>query len=415
MNSNLKNLLIPILLAFIVIYSCKKNDEPEKNPDNTTENALDFTETDPHFVPILNAYAETYNFAVNTWKYRDHYNLSDFNLILIAGQSKDSLKSAYMYVSSKTNYKGDTSNTVSIENSLTNGSKAIRMNDSELLNNAVKDLQEGQIFTRFENNLVFLFDKDFYSAFKEIGYADTIDFIVHEGYHLFPQNNFVSPPDKHAELRFDILEDYPHDLESFTLIMAGVKLAELAYQETNPEQLTEYLKMQYVIFKELVNNDTTRKDYISDYYLYYCWTEGAPTFVGIDLTANRSFYFENQDRYRSLSESLKYEINNAIDKNITSIVVNDEEIITRYPAIVDSSFYTLGFLPFVTLDKLGETDVFEQTKNGKGPLQLLEDYIEQHSIVIDEDEVLQTIKNDIPGFNWENEQSLMERYIELWE
>ncbi|MGC6421763.1 MAG: hypothetical protein ACON47_06210 [Flavobacteriaceae bacterium] len=261
----------------------------------------------------------------------------------------------------------------------------------------------------------FLVNQDMLAGIERAGMAIIIDFFYHEGYHLFPQEKFKEPYAAHSDLRFKIPDDYPHDVESFALIMAGIKLTELVYQEQDQEKLETYLKMQHTIFKQLIDNDQSGKNYVKGYYLFYCWLGGAPTFMGNDLVRNESFYSKDKDNYYKSLELLTSEMKNAIDNNIKTINVNGQDIVSRYPAIVNNSFYTLGFLPYLTLEKLGMPNVFSLTAQGHGPVELIDNYITTQGLTYDTSEILQQIKQDLPDFDWESNEALARSYIELWE
>ena len=137
--------------------------------------------------------------------------------------------------------------------------------------------------------------------------------------------------------------------------------------------------------------------------------------MGNDLIRNSSFYSKEKDNYFKSLELLTSEMKNAIDNNIKKINVNGQETESRYPAIVYNSFYTLGFLPYLTLEKLGISNVFSLTAQGLGPIELIDNYMTTHGITYDSSEMLQQIKQDLTDFDWEGNETLARSYIELWE
>lgn len=179
---------------------------------------------------------------------------------------------------------------------------------------------------KVDNYLAFAFEEFWFQAYDHTGsYQDLIDFVYHEGFHFFPQEEFKAPKNPQFEYRFNIPEDYPHDVEFFTLIYAGHKIAQLLKETTDPAVMLDYMKMYYTIFNRLITNDQSGKDYISGYFLSFFWMEGLTTYVGKLFPGNKSYFISelDTDPFESFERTLNY----TIDNELTSININGEEVL----------------------------------------------------------------------------------------
>lgn len=139
MLTSFSNTIVVSLIVLFLATTCKKETD-----DRTLTGDYDFSETDTDLIPLLNAYAESFDYGVTTWKYKNHYDLSAFNTIFAIGESNDALQNGYLFLSGSVPYDGDVTNEIDLAVSLqTNGAKAIRMNDPVLLKTLPKIWQMG--------------------------------------------------------------------------------------------------------------------------------------------------------------------------------------------------------------------------------------------------------------------------------
>lgn len=419
-NYKILNRKILILGLLFFIITCSK-DEIESIPEplpiiTETTYLLNFLVADAKFKPVLDAYVTAYEYVVNSgqWKYKSNYSLDIFHLLLFSYDNKvNNVDAMYMVVPHNSNYAGDLSDVVQTTPTPTDDTKVIRFRDVELAREIVTKPPQTGSFGSFskdgENYLFFIIDKYKYgSEMSQFFIQQAVGFYIHEGFHLFPQPDFTKPNAEHRGLRFKLPEDYPADSISFSLIGAGMKLYELIIFEDDPDW-SKHLKMLYVIFKKLKELDNSGKNYIDGYYLYYAWVEGVPKFVENHINKEIGLFDNTAFNYSSFEKFQKY-IQYNIDSKNTSVIVNGEERVARYFAVAEYTYYHLGASSLFILDNLGE-DVITQISSGLNPYQMLQQYIDDKNISIDEASIYKDVKALI---DWEATKTMMQDYIELW-
>ncbi len=424
----MKTILTPLKIFAIttlfigILFSCKKEEAQAVNStaesidetvNKTKETSLDFEKGDPKIIPVLEAYLETYVFGVTEWKHKDIYNLKDFDLILsLKGEDGQSV-AAYMVLPPNSNYKGDTSDVVETKNKPTDGTFAIRMNDQDFLEKAISSLKQGS-FGSYQDRYLIIHEDETDFEYNRI--TGSIDFIIHEGFHLFPQyRDFTLKSGNFGQYRFNMPKHYPHDLESFTLIYAGHKIAEMVAHTTDRKELLEYAKMFYTILNRLIANDTSEEEFVKNWFLNIQWLEGLTSYITYNAIKERSFY--ETDIAKIPYQVFSSLIENVIENKRTGITYSDQDgiHIVEYPYsdIIDTSAYLMGVWLYGTLDLL-DYDVFEPSKKGISIDVIYKNYFAQNNIIVDQNAVLESIKTELPSINWNDTEEIVKDYINLW-
>ena len=426
--NTLKTYIKAITLLFLfagILFSCQK-DKPgpvdtAKDDDKQVEKPakeapkdpdMDFVSMDPKAIPVLNAYLEAYQYAVTEWKHKENYDLRDFIFFLSVGDSGKS-KAAYLVLPPQHGYKGNISDVVQTEIKPADGAITVRMHDPELRKKIVDAIGQGW-YTGYNNRFL-----AFNVSEQELSNVGIMtDIIIHEGFHIFPQSKeYKDPNPAWGAYRFNVPKDYPHDAESFGLMFAGHKIAELAVQSTDRSQLREYAIMFHVILQRLKANDTSKEKLIENYFIPFQWVEGSTSYITHNLIKDRNFYKPNNQVLKPF-ETFSTAIKKAIDEKITGVTFSTSAGVQTQEApyldVVDSSAYMLGVWFYAVLDLLGH-DVFRASKAGKGIDAIYEDYIAQNNVKVDEEAVLESIKTGLPDFDWEAVTETVREYVKLWD
>jgi len=419
------NLLI-LVLAVLFSTGCKKDEviippDPIKDEYSKATFSLNFDQIDPKIKPIFEAYLQTYDAAIiqGNWSYQDIYSLKDFNTVIFGYDSDNNkFEAAYMIVPPNGAYSGSQSNVLETTNQPSDGTKIIRVTNQAFLKKLIEArLSEGEFGSSTVDNgkyLYFFFDKSNYesSPLTPLSIFRSVGLFIHEGFHVLPQVNFTSPNDEYRSIRFNLPSDYPADSVSFSLIAAGIKIYENILFENNQDMIAN-LKMYDVLFRKLRQLDMTGKNYIDGFYLYECWLEGGAEFpeykmlqAGGLLDGNvPEIYYDNS--FQEFKDKLVAEINSGEPATVS---YNGQDVVLYYSLVVETTYYKLGSATLYILDELG-VNVMEEVSMGKNPFQMLEDYIADHNITINEEQEFENIKSQI---NWEEMTSLMQDYIQLY-
>ena len=406
------------LLILTLIYNCTTDDKSNKDDDVSLDSRFtynfNFEEKDNQYKSIVEEYLKSYEFTVNSndWKYDNIYKLNRFHLVLFDMVSNN-VDAMYMVVPGESNYTGDVSDVLATSFSPSDDAKVIRLKDKELVDRMLSGVHPNQSFSKYSENgidYLFIIDRGPDDSITFPTMESLIGYYMHEGYHLFPQKNFLVPDRIEGFGRFQIPEDYPADNVSFSLIAAGYQLFENLLFEDNIDY-EAYMKMNYVLFKKLRELDTTGKGYIDGYYLYFAAIEGSAQFMETAINLGSGVLDKEDDLIRS---SMSYQgfidgIQEDIDENNTTLIINGVVTESRYGTLL-LSFYKLGANVLFILDHLG-VDVMAENSAGKNPYEMLQEYIDTNNITINEEEVLDDLKSEI---DWNTTMELMEDYIKLW-
>ncbi len=422
----MKNVVILSVFAFIFLFSsCKKDEiiippDPIEDEYSSATFNFNFDEVDPKVMPIFDAYMQTYESAVNqdNWNYNSEYSLKNLNTIIFAYDSDNqNYEAIYMIDPPNGNYTGDDSNVFSTSSTASDGAKIIRVTDTNFLKELIKVRLSGSSFGISKVNdkdfLYFFYDKSKYDkVLQPLDIMRAVGFFIHEGFHLVSQVNFTQPNNEHSSIRFNLPADYPADSVSFSLIAAGMKMYEdILFEDV--QNMDDYMKMYYILFKKLKELDTSGKNYIDGYYLFECWLEGSAEFT--EYYMNRGSGVMNGDnqeiRYDNSLQEFKDLITDEIDAGVPpTINYNGQDRVAYYAVAVETTYYKLGSATLFILDNLG-VDVYQKLKTGENPYEMLEEYINANNISINENEVYNNLKSQI---DWEATKTMMQDYINLF-
>jgi len=376
---------------------------------------FDFQSVDPLMKPLLEGYLSAYNYTVSSsdWAYRDIYTLSNFATVILVKEGA-TIKAAYMLLPPNTPYAGNDTDRFKTDGSAADGAVYLRLSEEPFIQALLNRLTGGGSFGRYRakgaDYLYFVLDPARYAGADSFTIAQDVSFFAHEGFHLFPQEGFDTPTSLAQDIRFNLPDDYPADEVSFSLISAGVKLAEQVMAEDDPAKLLDLLKMQYVLFKKLLELDSSGKNYVRDYYLFQCWLEGGAEFAGKEIIKGAGLYGPIS-KFSDSYENFQAAIRRDVEEGNTNTNINGVEQLSRYDTAVDSSSYTLGYSTLAILEKLG-VDSMSQLAEGLNPYEMLEAYVIDHTVDIDEAETFETLKSLV---DWDAQKELMRTYINLWE
>jgi len=422
----MKNIITLSVVAFILLFSsCRKEeiiippDPIEDEYSNATFN-FDFDEVDSKMMPIFNAYIKTYESAVNqgNWNYNSKYSLKNLNTIIFAYDDVNhNYEATYMINPPNGNYTGDASDELSTSNTASDGTKIIRVNDKAFLKELIKARLSGSSYGLSTLNgkkyLYFFYDKKNYDkTLQPLDIVRAVGFFIHEGFHLVSQVSFSNPNNEHESIRFNLPSDYPADTASFSLIAAGIQMYEHILFD-NVQNMDDYMKMYYVLFKKLRELDTSGKNYIDGYYLFECWLEGGAEFTEYNMNLASGLMDGGipEIHYDNSYQEFKDLITEEIDAGVTpTIIYNGIERTAYYGMAVEATYYKLGSATLFILDKLG-VDVYSKLKIGENPYQMLQEYIDNHNITIDEEAEFNNLKSQI---NWQENTTMMKNYLNLF-
>ena len=416
-----------LLLLFTgILFSCQKDkpgpvdtaQDDDKQIEKPAKEApkdpdLDFESGDKIALPILDAYLEAYQYAVTDWTLKRGYDLRDFILMFSIGDTEKT-KAAYLVLPPEHGYKGNISDVVETENKPTDGAFVVRMHDPELRKAIQDELQQGD-FTDYKNRYMgFRIPENYFSLLTT---SSIVNFLIHEGFHSFAQaKSYSNPNRRQGDFRFNIPKDYPHDAESFGLMFAGHKIAELAVQTTDRSQLREYAKMFHVILQRLKANDTSKDKLIENYFIPFQWLEGMTSYITYHAIKGLSFYEKGEEEIPY--QTFKANIQAAIDNKTTGTTIQDQDgtrtIEAPYDIMADDSAYLMGVWLYGVLDVLGY-DIIKPSKAGASIEEMYKDYLTENNIEIDKVAVLESIKTGLPDFDWEAVTEMGKEYAKLWD
>ena len=422
----MKNVVILSVFAFIFLFSsCKKDEiiippDPIEDEYSSATFNFNFDEVDPKVMPIFDAYMQTYESAVNqdNWNYNSEYSLKNLNTIIFAYDSDNqNYEAIYMIDPPNGNYTGDDSNVFSTGSTASDGAKIIRIFDTDFLKKLIKARLSGSSFGTSTvddvDYLYFFYDKnDYDKVLQPLDIMRAVGFFIHEGFHQTSQMDFTRPNNEHSSIRFNLPADYPADSVSFSLIAAGMKMYEdILFEDV--QNMDDYMKRYYILFKKLKELDTSGKNYIDGYYLFECWLEGSAEFT--EYYMNRGSGVMNGDnqeiRYDNSLQEFKDLITDEIDAGVPpTINYNGQDRVAYYAVAVETTYYKLGSATLFILDNLG-VDVYQKLKTGENPYEMLEEYINANNISINENEIYNNLKSQI---DWEATKTMMQDYINLF-
>ena len=420
-----------LLLLFAgILFSCQK-DDPKPGPVKSTPDKgeqvlkpisgdqkdpdLDFETVDAKALPILEAYLEAYQYGVTDWELKHGYDLRDFILMFSIGDTEKT-KAAYLVLPPEHGYKGNISDVVETKNKPADGAIVVRMHDPELREAITASIGQSIYGTYDDRYLGYRFSEDF---LLQTSLFSNVDLMIHEGFHFFPQiTSYTDPNPNWGQYRFRIPKDYPHDAESFGLMIAGHKIAELAIETTDESQLREYAKMFHVILQRLKANDTSKDKLIENYYLPFQFVEGFTTYITFHNMKGLSFHEKGTSGRDKPYENFNRAIKRTIDQKRTTVTIStpngDQTFVTYYSDMVDGSAYSMGAWLYGLLDMLGY-DIIKPSKAGVSIDKMYENYLTENNIEVDTTAVLESIKTGLPDFDWEAATEMAREYAKLWD
>lgn len=417
---------LSFLLFFLVLLAGCTKEEPavvvEEPPVVVSPDIreatydYDFFAVENVMESLLTDYQNAYEFTQDpvAYGYGGVYELSQFHLALIVhDEANGNVPAVLVYRPAGSDF-APAAELASVVAQAEDGSSWIRQEDAELSRRMAGALQNigGEIARYSEDEtdfLVFRVERDRLLNIDRSFRTRQIAYFVYWGYLLYPRQTMERPGSSQENVRASIPENYPADPESFSLIGAGVKLGEDLLYAAEPVDWERALAMQYVILDRLRAADSSLQNYIDEYYLYYAWLEGAAQFAHQTITLGTGLYDRND---LVLREQVSYE---AFTRDVTAVIDTDNTVMFingfrrngRYYTVARTSFYELGSTTFRILEGLGE-DPFAAMTTGRNPYELLDDYITNNQIVIDEEATLADIKASI---DWEASMALMADYI----
>ncbi|QTD36588.1 hypothetical protein JL193_10580 [Polaribacter batillariae] len=422
----MRNLIL--ILALLLIQSCATKKEitlTEKElseiPSGDLYNATkDFSDTSlKELQSRLDIYSKSYDYAVNSgeWTYSKQYDLSEIPVVVIYWDSKENnIDGAYLF-SPKDKFNVKKTVPVDLKEKPKDGAQWYQLNNEEFLKNIlvskVKDKAYGYgVYA--ENNKRYLYlimYKQFVEQTKDSpeNVVGNIAYYIHEAFHYYPQKDYVWPSKELESIRFKIPAEYPADATSFSYIAAGEKLFDNILFQDNHDWLS-YAKMQYIIYKKLLDADTSEKQYVKNYFLYFNWVEGIPRFIEYSITMGSGDMTDKALKMFTGYDSFLRNIKGDIEKKNTTMVMNGEKIVTRYGYLLNYPLYDLGASSSFILENL-DVNVLDWAKKGMNHYEMFEKYFEENDIEIDEDAVTEDVKSLIP---WEETNVMMQDYIDLW-
>lgn len=415
-----------LVFALLILCGCTKDDENNDpvgpfSPDirEATYN-YDFFSIESEAGPLLIDYRNAYEFTQNPVAYGGGatYQLDQFHLALIIhDETGGNVPAVFVYRPAGSNF-ASAADLTSVVVQAEDGSSWIRQEDAALSRRMIGALQSPRsTFAPYTENgtdfVVIRFDRERLRNLDRSSRTRWISFFVHEGFHLYPQRAMARPGNSQSGIRSNIPADYPADPESFSLIGAGVQLGENLLYPTGPVDWERALAMQYVLLDRLREADTTGQLYIDEYYLLYAWLEGAAQFVDETITRGTGLYDRDDSFTRGQVSYAAFlsSVENTVLTGNSTVIVNGVPQTRRYNAVVGSTFYELGSTTFRILEGLGE-DPFAAIASGRNPYELLDDYITDNEIAIDEEAALADIKASV---DWEASLELMSDYIAVFE
>ncbi len=412
------------LLAFIGVGIVGVNldsifNRPFKDKYSNAGLNYSFAQLDPKIKPILDNYAKTYHYAVDSgkWPYKKDYNLEDFILLLLIYNDKNgNIEGVYAAVPAAMKLDDNFEEVPNMAEATTS-LRFVHVSDKALIKKLFKTRHDNSSFGVFNSDakkyLYFILDKDFFAnELSKFSINQEIGFFTHEGFHLIPQAKFKRPNEKYGSLRFNLPPDYPVDETSFSLIAAGMKLYEDVLFKDDLD-LEQYARMYYVLFKKLLEQDHSNKGYIDGFYFFEMWLEGSAEFVESDLNLGSGVFDKNDPiiQYVNSYKKLVDQIDREIDNGPAKSNINGVEKSIKYTELIDDSYYHLGSASLFVLDALG-VDVISQLKSGMNQYQMLSKYIQDNQIAIDEEQTYSDLRSQI---NWSESLARMKKYIKLFE
>jgi len=349
--------IVACLIIVSTFSACKKKETviPPDPIEDEYSNAgfnFDFIKVDPKINLTLDAYIKTYEDAVNQdgWPYNNYYSLKNLNILIFAyDKDAKNFDAVYMIVPPNGDYPGDVSDVYQTSNIASDGTKVIRVKDKKFLEDIIKVRLTGSPFGTSTLNDIkyqyFFFEKSEYDIdMQPLDIMRAVGFIIHECFHQTVQLEFTNPYDEYKSLRFRLPPDYPADTVSFSLIASGIKMYETILFD-DVQDVEEYMKMYYVLFKKLRELDTSGKNYIDGFYLFECWLEGGAEFPeyymelssGVMDGSIPEIRYDNS--YQEFTDIMEKEIEAGVPP---TVILNGEEVVVYYAHVVETTYYKLG-------------------------------------------------------------------------